>query len=124
MDSVYGCNAGFYRSAVDLKDLKMAVVTYPQSLSLEDNPLWMNFERGYWIEFTRDLVQKLNVSCSTIHEHLWWIGKTCKVEIWVSHEGFFMWHYTRNLFLHCIVTGDENWILHANKEWENSDCLK
>lgn len=35
---------------------------------------------------TRNLAAKLNVSCSTVHEHLKRIGKICKEGIWVPHE--------------------------------------
>lgn len=63
---------------------------YDISCKLKDNPLWM---KNFWKKFiesdpcqnARDLAQKINVSCATVHEHLEQIGKPCKEGIWILY---------------------------------------
>lgn len=74
-------------------------------------------------QYTRDLVQNLNISCSTAHKHLKEIVKTCKERILVPNQlSFGNWTQcsiiyssllVRNSnvsYLHCIVASDMNMV--------------
>lgn len=74
-------------------------------------------------QYTRDLVQNLNISCSTAHKHLKEIVKTCKEGILIPNQLLFgkwtQWSIicssllTRNStvsYLHCIVASDTNMV--------------
>ncbi|XP_025264307.1 histone-lysine N-methyltransferase SETMAR-like [Camponotus floridanus] len=87
---------------------------------------------------TREIAERLNLSNSTVHDHLKRLGLISKLDIWVPHV-----HTERNLcrrvdvcdlvlkrqennpFLERIITGDEKWVVYNNvkrkRSWTKKD---
>lgn len=78
---------------------------------------------------SRELALRLDVSHTTVLNHLHEIGKVCKMGIWVPHQlsvnnllqrtsicTSLLARYDVDPFLKRIVTGDEKWVLYLNVE--------
>lgn len=83
----------------------------------------------------RDIAKRLNVSHTTIENHLKCLGLFKKLDIWVPHElkevhltqriNICDMHLKRNEidpFLKRIVTGDEKWVMYSNTVRKRSWC--
>jgi histone-lysine N-methyltransferase SETMAR len=80
----------------------------------------------------QELSEKLNVSWSTVQEHLKKIGKVNRRGIWFPHElseknkaqrriicNSLLTRQLKEPFLERVVTGDEKWVLYVNTERKN-----
>ncbi|EFN85576.1 Histone-lysine N-methyltransferase SETMAR, partial [Harpegnathos saltator] len=82
---------------------------------------------------TQEIVEKLNISCTSIENCLKELGYVNKLDIWVPHElieihltkhinisHFFLKRKQNDLFLKQMLTDDEKWIVYDNVERKRS----
>ncbi|XP_046837279.1 histone-lysine N-methyltransferase SETMAR-like [Vespa crabro] len=87
---------------------------------------------------TREISESLNLSSSTVYDHLKDLGLTLKLDIWVAHVlmernlcrrvdvcDSFLNRHENDPFLKRIITGDEKWIVYNNvkskRSWSKKD---
>ena len=82
---------------------------------------------------TREIAERLNLSNSTVHNHLKRIGLISKLDIWVPHAlternlcrrvdvcDLLLKRQENDPFLKRIITGDEKWIVYNNVKRKRS----
>ena len=85
---------------------------------------------------TRELAEELDISKSTVHEHLVSLGYTSRYNVWVpyklSEKNCLDRYFNREMplkwnesmpFLKTLVTGNEKWIAYDNVVRKRSRCL-
>ena len=86
---------------------------------------------------TRELAEELDISKSTVHEHLVSLGYTSRYNVWVPHklsekncfdrysicDMLLKWNESMP-FLKTLVNGDEKWIVYDNVVRKRSWCLR
>ena len=76
---------------------------------------------------TREIAERLNLSNSTVHDHLKRLGLISKLDIWVPHVlsernlcrridvcDLLLKRQENDPFLKRIITGDEKWVVYNN----------
>ncbi|CAK9827579.1 Histone-lysine N-methyltransferase SETMAR [Anthophora retusa] len=82
---------------------------------------------------TREIAERLNLSNSTVHDHLKDLGLTSKLDIWVLHVlternlcrrvdvcDLLLKRHKNDPFLKRIITGDEKWVVYNNVKRKGS----
>jgi len=89
---------------------------------------------------TREIAERLNLSNSTVHDHLKRLGLISKLDIWVPHVlsernlcrridvcDLRLKRQENDPFLKRIITGDEKWVVYNNvkrkRSWSKKDEL-
>ena len=87
---------------------------------------------------TREIAERLNLSNSTVHDHLKRLGLISKLDIWVPHVlsernlcrridvcDLLLKRQENDPFLKLIITGDEKWVVYNNvkrkRSWSKKD---
>lgn len=87
---------------------------------------------------TREIAERLNLSNSTVHDHLKRLGLISKLDIWVPHVlternlcrridiyDLLLKRQENDPFLKRIITGDEKWVVYNNvkrkRSWSKKD---
>lgn len=87
---------------------------------------------------TREIGERLNLSNSTVYDHLKGLGLTSKLDIWVPHVlternlcrridvcDSLLKRHENDPFLKRIITGDEKWVVYNNvkrkRSWSRKD---